>query len=344
MLAIGSSGPVLSLLAGGVGGSTLSPVKRIKNWAWENWWLVYAICAYFLSPWIVALFSIPHLPSVYRLAGHNVTLETFLLGMGWGFAVVLAGKALDLVGYSISTALLYGSSVALGSLGALFLIDRSKLFSAAGLKLLAWDVLLLVGVGLCAQAGRLREAPPEKFRPAYFGQPQPSRSRTRLGIFCSLLAGVLSTLFNFVLANGEPIRRQAIALGADPNLAANAIWSLGVSAGSLPSIIWCVYLVTRRSHWSLYRKPHSGANVLLCMAMAVLWITGTVLYGVSSARLGRLGPAVGWPIYMSSIIITGNLWGWWWGEWEGASSRSVNLLWGGLAVQILGIVLLSAAP
>ncbi len=344
MQTIGISGPLLSFLAGGIGGSTLAPVKRIRNWAWENWWLFYAVCAYFVSPWIVAAFSIPHLPSVYRLAGRNVTLVTFLLGMGWGFAVVLAGKALDLVGYSISTALLYGSSVALGSLGALFLIDRSKLFSAAGLTLFAWDIVLLVGVGLCAQAGHLREPPPEKFRPAYSGQPAPSRSRTRLGIFCSLLAGVLSTLFNLVLVKGEPIRHQAIALGAEPNLAANAIWSLAVSAGSLPSIIWCAYLVTRKSHWSLYRKPHSGANILACVAMALIWITGTVLYGVSSARLGRLGPAIGWPIYMSSIIITGILWGWGWGEWEGASPRSVKLLWGGVAVQILGIVLLSAAP
>lgn len=344
MQPIGIGGPALSLLAGGIGGSTLAPAKRIKNWAWENWWLVFAICAYLCSPWIVAAFSIPHLSSVYRLAGHKATLETLFIGMAWGFAVVLAGKALDLVGYSISTALLYGSSVALGSLGALFLIDRSKLFSTAGLTLLAWDLLLLVGVGFCAQAGRLREPPPEKFRPAYFGQPAPTAARTRLGIFCSLLAGVLATLFNIVLANGEPIRHQAIALGADPNLAANAIWSLGVSAGSLPSIVWCSYLLTRRSNWSLYRKPHSGTNVLICIGMAGLWITGTVLYGVSTARLGRLGPAIGWPIYMCSIIITGILWGLAWGEWEGASRRSVKLLWGGVGIQILGIVLLSAAP
>jgi hypothetical protein len=184
----------------------------------------------------------------------------------------------------------------------------------------------------------------EKFRPLYLGQAVPNRSRTRLGIVCSLLAGVLSTLFNIVLANGEPIRHQAIALGADPNLASNAIWSLAVSAGSLPSLVWCVYLVTRGSTWNLYRKPHSAANFLICAAMGGLWITGTVLYGVSSARMGRLGPAISWPIFMSSIIITGNLWGWAWGEWSGASPRSVKFLWAGIAVQILGIVLLSATP
>jgi L-rhamnose-H+ transport protein len=344
MAAIALSGPALSLLAGVVAGSTLAPIKRIKNWPWESWFLVFAVCAYLFSPWIVAAFSIPHLPSVYRLAGRNITLETFLLGIAWGFAIVLSGKALDLIGYSMNTALMCGASVALGSLGALFLIDRSKLFSAAGLRILIWDTVLLVGVALCAQAGRLREPAREEFRPVYFGQLVPNRVRTRLGISFSLLAGLLSTLLNIVLANGEAIRHQAIVLGADPNLAANAIWSLAVSAGSLPSIVWCAYRVTRKSNWSLYRKPHSGANFLLCMTMGGLWITGTVLYGVSSARLGRLGPAISWPLYLTSLIITGNVWGWIWSEWGGASPRSVKLLWGGVAVQILGIVLLSASP
>jgi L-rhamnose-H+ transport protein len=329
----GFGGVALALIAGCITGSVLIPIKRVRNWAWENTWLVYAVCAYSFSPWIVAAFSVPHLSSVYRNAGLHVTVPTFLLGIGWGLAVALAGKAIDLVGFSISTALLYGSSVALGSLGALFLIDRSKLFSIAGLRILGWDMILLVGVWLCAQAGRSREP-----------TSAPNKSRTRLGIVVSLLAGVLSTMFNIVLANGAPIRSQAIALGADPNLASNAIWSLAVSAGSLPSIVWCAHLVTRRSYWHLYRKPDSGVNVALCVVMGILWITGTVLYGMSAARLGRLGPAIGWPAYMSAIIITGNAWGWILGEWDGAPVRAVKLLWAGVAVQVVGIVLLSVAP
>lgn len=182
----------------------------------------------------------------------------------------------------------------------------------------------------------------EKFRPVYLGQLAPDASRTRVGIICSLLAGVLSTLFNMVLANGEPIRHQAIALGAEPNLAANAIWSLGVSAGSLPSLAWCASLIMRNSNWKLFRKRRSQINILVRLAMGCIWITGTILYGVSSARMGRLGPGISWPIFLNSIIITGNLWGWAWGEWSGTSARSVKLLWGGIAVQVIGIVLLGA--
>jgi L-rhamnose-H+ transport protein len=329
----GISGILLTLIAGGVGGSVLVPITRVRNWAWENTWLLYAACAYLFFPWIVALFSIPHLLSVYRRAGNATISTTFLLGIGWGLAVVLAGKAIDLAGFSISTALLYGSSVALGSMGALFLIDRSKLLSTAGLTILAWDIVLLIGVWFCAEAGRIRE-PASTLK----------RSRTRLGIVVSLLAGVLSTLFNIVLVNGEPIRRQAILLGADRNLAANAIWSLAVSAGSLPSIVWCVYLIARRSNWGCYRQACSGSNLLICVGMGGLWITGTVLYGMSTAQLGLLGPVIGWPVYMSSIIMTGCGWGWLLGEWGEAPSRSVRFLWLGVAVQIVGIILLSAAP
>ena len=92
MQTIGLSGPLLSLLAGGVVGSTLAPAKRVRNWGWENWWLVYSASAYFCFPWVVAAFTIPHLLTVYRLAGLRLDLETVFLGMAWGFAVVLAGK------------------------------------------------------------------------------------------------------------------------------------------------------------------------------------------------------------------------------------------------------------
>lgn len=327
------TGITCALAAGAIIGSVLVPMKYVRNWAWENIWLLFSVCAYLLSPWIVALFSIPHLGSVYADAGVRVGLVTCLLGAGWGFAVVLFGLAVDLAGLSVATALLYGSSVAIGSLGALCLVNRAKLFSEAGLKIFLWDLILLAGVWFCARAGRERE-------PAATTR----RGRNSIGVSISLIAGVLSTLFNIVLAYGDPIRRQAIVAGADPNLATNAIWALAVSAGSLPSIFWSLFLLRRNSNWRLYCRSRSGMNILFCIGMAVLWIIGTVLYGSATTRLGPLGTVIGWPVYISAVIISGISWGWCLGEWGGASKRSVKLLWTGVGVQVLAIVLLSATP
>ncbi|MGA2113874.1 MAG: L-rhamnose/proton symporter RhaT [Bryobacteraceae bacterium] len=320
------------LVAGVIMGSVLVPLKLVKKWAWENTWLVFAASAYLISPWLVAYLTIPNLAVVYENTGSTVVLVTCFLGFGWGFAVVLLGLAVDLVGLSISSALLYGASVALGSLGALCLIDPSRLFTIGGLRVCAFDLVLLVGVLSCAQAGRLRDPPATH-----------DRVKARRGVTISLIAGVLSTLFNIVLAYGEPIRNNAIALGADPNLASNAIWSLAVSCGSLPSIAWAIRLLNRNSHWRLFRGEGSGKNISMSVGMGAAWIAGTVLYGVAASRLGRFGAAIGWPVYMSVIILVGIAWGCLLGEWKTAPRLSIRLLWAGVAVQILGIVLLSSA-
>jgi L-rhamnose-H+ transport protein len=328
----GWSGLVTTIVAGVITGSVLVPMKLMKKWPWENIWFLFSICAYGIAPWIVAFFSVPNLLNVYRLVAPSILVETFLLGVGWGFAVVLFGIAVDLVGLSISTALLYGSSVALGSLGALALLEPSQLGSAENLRILAWDILLVAGVLVCTQAGRLRE-------PATSSE----GVRTRRGVAISLLAGVLATLFNIVLIIGDPIRKQAIAAGADPNLGANAIWSLAVTGGALPSIAWSTRLLIRNHGWKIFRELHATRNTLQCVGMGVAWIAGTVLYGMATARMGKLGTAIAWPVYMSATILAGIGWGLGLGEWKGAPASSIRCLWIGVGTQIVAISFLSMA-
>jgi L-rhamnose-H+ transport protein len=324
------TGLILALGAGGVIGSVLVPLKLVKGWAWENSWFIFAASAYLFAPWIVAFSSVPHLSSVYAQTHASILIVTVLLGFGWGFAVVLLGLAFELVGLSISTVLLYGSSVALGSMGALFLVDPGKIFTKGGLEILLWDLVLLGGVALCARGSSLREAPTPR-----------DHARLRRGIALSLFAGILSTLFNLVLAYGAPIQQRAITLGANPNFASNAIWSLAVSAGSLPSLLWCSYLLRRNGSWRRYGQPGLLRNLLWCIGMAAGWITGTVLYGAAATQMGRFGTAVAWPVYLSAVILTGNAWGLMFGEWAGAPRRALNWLWAGIALQVLSIILLS---
>jgi L-rhamnose-H+ transport protein len=77
--------------------------------------------------------------------------------------------------------------------------------------------------------------------------------------------------------------------------------------------------------------------------MAVLWFGSSVLYGIATAFLGDLGPAVGWPLFMSLIVIVASVLGVWTGEWRHAGSRALRVQ--GLAVLILvgAVVVLSRA-
>ncbi|HWC00459.1 MAG TPA: L-rhamnose/proton symporter RhaT [Bryobacteraceae bacterium] len=325
-------GVLLTLFAGGLGGTVLLPMKYTRGWRFENTWLLYSLCAYLISPWVVAFATIPGLSSVYAAAGLRACLLTGLFGFGWGLAVVLNGVGVAMVGLSLASAILMGSSVALGSLAPLLMKSPERLLTPAGLQILGLDLLMLAGVLLCALAGHLR------------GKAQSAKAEVRAittrGILICSLAGVLSTLFNVALSYGEIISHQAEILGADPFYAANAVWSLAVSLGSLPSIVWCLWKLTRERQWSLFRAGLPARNAALCVSMGILWISGTVLYGSAAGMMGSLGTVIGWPIYMSAIILSSNFWGWLTGEWRGVSGAPVRVMLGGIVVQIAGIVLL----
>jgi L-rhamnose-H+ transport protein len=64
------------------------------------------------------------------------------------------------------------------------------------------------------------------------------------------------------------------------------------------------------------------------------------MYGVGATKLGALGPVLGWPLFMSLIVITATLWGVGTGEWKGAGRQPLRLLASGVAVLVVAIFVL----
>src|SRR5690349_16626483 len=118
------AGIAITVCGGGVGSSTLMPVKYVREWRWENTWLVYSSLAYLLFPWLSAVLTVPHLAAVYAGVQSKTLLLTALFGLGWGGGVVLYGLGLDMVGLSLSSGIILGSSVVLGSAIPLLMLDR----------------------------------------------------------------------------------------------------------------------------------------------------------------------------------------------------------------------------
>jgi L-rhamnose-H+ transport protein len=322
---------LLVIVAGGFTASALLPMKFTTGWKFENTWLLYALCAYLIAPWIVAIATVPHLSDVYTAAGPSACLFTALFGLGWGLAIVLNGIGVAMIGLSLSSAILMGSSIALGALLPLLLKQPDDLLTKQGLAIMGLALVMLVGVLLCAKAGQMRSGGDAASTTA--------QSHATRGILICFIAGVLSTLFNGALAYGDAISREAVAHGANTLASSNAIWSLAVSAGSLPSIVLCTARLFRARGWKTF-----GINLIrntsLCVLMAILWITGTVIYGAATHLLGTLGAAVAWPIYMSGIILIANLWGWVTGEWRGVRGPPARYMLAGIGVQVIAIIVL----
>ena len=284
--------------------------------------MLYSIFAYFVFPISVAFWTIPNLMEVYASVGSQPIILTMLFGFGWGVAVVLFGLGVDMVGLGLTGGIIYGTSVAVGSIVPLLILDASKLATMGGWLVVIAVVVMMFGVASCSWAGDLRE----KLQSSQ--ENRPKRTRFVRGIVICFAAGFLSTLFNIALTYGEVLTEAAIETGADPFYAANAVWGVTVSTGSIPSIGYCLWLLRRNKTWFEF-KAFAPRNAMLCLTMALLWILGTVLYGSSAGILGKLEPVIGWPVYMSAMILGQNVWGWWIGEWKGVSGKPVTVMvWG----------------
>ena len=327
-----ATGLSIVLAAGAIGSATLLPMKFVRRWQWENSWLVFALCGYLLFPLIMAWMTVPHLADVYANAGGATLSKVALFGFGWGLSVVLLGLAVAAAGLAVSNAIILGCSISLGSIVPLAIYDSEKLFTSDGLRLVTANVLLLGGVILCATAGYLRDR-----RSADVADRIQLRGG---GLALCFVAGILTPLLNFALAAGAPITELARSAGAESHQAANAVWGLAVSVGALPSISYCAILLCRNCSWNRFIQPMSFGNSVLCIFMGALFIASTIGYGFGAVEMGQLGPAIGWPVYVSSLLIGNAFWGWLTNEWIGASRQAIMAMIVGIALQVLGILFL----
>ena len=70
---------------GGLAGAVFAlPFKRVKNWAYESYWLFYAIFGLVLFPWALALLTVPNLKEVLTEAPAGVLIRCAGFGALWG--------------------------------------------------------------------------------------------------------------------------------------------------------------------------------------------------------------------------------------------------------------------
>ncbi len=68
---------------------------------------------------------------------------------------------------------------------------------------------------------------------------------------------------------------------------------------------------------------------------------GVFLYGFAAFRLGGQGPILGWPIFMSSTILTACVLGVLAGEWEGVAGKSPRLMKVALLTMIVALFVIA---
>jgi L-rhamnose-H+ transport protein len=327
-----SGGLFLLVIAGLMNAGFAVPMKFTRGWVWENTWLVWSAFALFALPVLLAFSVVPDYLGILQEA-EPIVLLVALCGAAWGVAQVLFGLALARIGIALTFSIVLGLSAAMGSLIPLVRFHSSEMFTHTGQISMAGIALVLAGVAVSAVAGKMRDP----------GQStDESSSGFGTGLLMALTSGVCASMMNVGFAYGSSLSDAAATHGTNTLWLSDAIWVPLLIGGAIPNVLCCVFLLRKNKTADRF-AAHSSRNTILAFVMAVLWFGSSILYGISTAFLGNLGKVVGWPLFMSLIVILAGILGLATGEWKGSDPRSLRIQ--GLATIILisAVIVLSRA-
>jgi L-rhamnose-H+ transport protein len=330
-------GLALGLGSGVLLGSFALPMKRIRQWNWENIWTMFSFWALIVLPWALAWWTVPQLLEVIGQAESTTLLKVFLFGAGWGVANVGFGVGLRLLGMALGMAIVLGLNVALGSLLPILVEQPKGDAKSAVTGIITAVAVMIVGIIVCALAGAVKE---KALRKADSSVAQTDQRQFGKGLTVCLIAGFFGAMFNFAVVAGQPLNYQAVVLGANPLYAPNVIWCIMLPGGFAVTIAYCAYLKSANRSWKCYSAPGSGINWIFTFVMGLAWFAGVVLFGVAVTKLGPYGPSIGWSIIQAMAVTSGNVWGLVTGEWKGAPRRAVGLMAVGVGLLLAGIVII----
>jgi len=325
------------LIAGLLNGSFVVPMKKMRGWHWESTWLVFSTVGLLIVPWLIALLTVPHLGALVMSSPPAELAKVLLFGLGWGIGNILFGLGVTQLGLALGYGIILGIIATVGSVLPLIILHPDRIWTRQGYALMGGMVLVLVGIVICAIAGRRRE---RETAAQKVGGPQ---SAFVVGLIICILAGVFSAMLNFAFTFGAELQRRALAVGTGTSMAANGVWALTLTTGFLANAAYCIYLLQKNRTWGDFSAPTASAGYWFGGSlMGVLCFGSFIVYGIGAIALGPLGGIVGWPLLMSMSLITANAWGALTGEWKGASRTSYAYSLLGIAFLIVAIIVISA--
>ncbi|MDR2287467.1 MAG: L-rhamnose/proton symporter RhaT [Prevotellaceae bacterium] len=353
--------------------SSYVPIKKVKNWAWECFWLTQGIFAWLLFPFLGALLAVPENNSLFGIignAGSSAVLQSIAFGALWGIGGLTFGLSMRYLGVALGQSLSLGICSAFGTLIPPLL---PQLFPDAGKitpVLIIGVSIAIAGIAIIGYAGALKSQAmsEEEKRKAV------KDFALKKGLLIALLAGVMSACFNLGLNAGAPIKELLLSISLQnindidvmtivqkylhnepidiklknildhTSLYASLPTTLLVTIGGfVTNAIYCIYQNvknnTGKQYFSVSRNIFVN-NILFCSLAGILWYSQFFGLGVGQSFL-KASPimlAFSWSILMSLNVLFSNVWGIFLKEWKGSGQKTIIVLLIGLAMLVASIV------
>jgi L-rhamnose-H+ transport protein len=330
-------GMVIILAAGVFNGSFALPMKYARNWKWENTWLVFSVVGIFFLPWFMAFRFVPRLGEVYQGVPGRVVALAVMFGFFWGIAQATYGLSLRAVGLAVAVAVVSGLTCLSGALVPLLVLNPADLLRARGVFLLCSIPILFLGLFLYMAASRYREKEQGSKNPVEVSQ----KTSFKVGLALCVFTGVVGSCFNLGFAFSGDIINKSIESGASPATAGYGVWSLVFGAGFFPNLFYCLYRLFRNRTFTAFSQKGWLKETLLAISMAVMWLSGLLLYGAGATLAGKYGTSLGFTLFIAMSVLSSTALGVLAGEWKSTSPRTRGLLALGVAALVLSVVVLN---
>jgi len=322
---------VFITVAGLINGSFALPTKYVKNWKFENIWLQYAIWAFLILPWVVAFFISPQVLSVY----HNTEYLLWIMFVGgflFGIGQICFALSFNFIGLGLGFVINIGLGTTLGFLLPLVIQHPDEILTPFGVMTLLGVILIVAGLLISNRAGILRD---------HKEQVEASKKNWYLvGVVLAAIAGIFSAGQNLAFALTFMMQHVALDMGATSFGASTIMWPGFLVCSFIPYAIYMLILQVKNKTFTCYKASGSLRYHVFALVMAVFWYGSLMFYSQASMVIGKLGPMVGWPLFMTLIILTSNFWGWKHGEWKHANQKAKNMMKLGLVFFVLAVVVL----
>ena len=350
-------GVIFHFIGGFASGSFYMPFKKIKGWAWESYWLIGGIFSWLIVPPLAAYLTIPNFTEIIKQTNGSTLLYTYIFGLLWGIGGLTYGLGVRYLGVSLGSSIILGLCMVFGALIPSVYYnffpqqgkDTISLIASThwGLTVLAGLVVCIIGIILCGKAGTMKE---KEYQAEKKADPEVNKFKSEykfaLGLFVSIVSGVLSACFNFGLEAGKPMSEAANTLwvAAHPNQGEflyrnNVIYIVVLWGGLTTNLIWCLILNARNKTYGDYinKKTPLFSNYLFAALAGTTWFLQFFFYGMGESKLGN--GASSWILHMSFIILVANMWGFVSKEWKGVSKKTCYTILAGVFVIILSVLI-----
>src|SRR3990170_683588 len=133
---------ILLIALGSIGAASFYvPFKKVKEWAWESYWLSQGVAAWLIAPWLFAMIFIPRgeLMPILSEAPSSAKLMSMFFGLLWGFGGLTFGLSLRYLGVALGQSVALGLCAAFGTIIPALIAGQNLFSTRAG-------ILTLIGV------------------------------------------------------------------------------------------------------------------------------------------------------------------------------------------------------